>query len=70
MFSMASAWVEHVKEFAKRKGLSYGCALSDARCSKEYKTNKALAGMKKVMGSLTGTQLHGRKKKNVLKLDI
>jgi hypothetical protein len=67
---MASAWVEHVKDYAKRKGLSYGCALSDPKCSKEYKTGKALAGMKKVMGSLTAKQLHGRKKKNVVKLEL
>lgn len=32
-----SRWVDFVKEFAKRKGLSYGCALSDPDCSQEYR---------------------------------
>ena len=68
--NMANAWVEHVKDFAKRRGLSYGCAISHPDCSKEYKSDKAREGMKKIMGSLTAKQLHGKKKKNVVKLDL
>jgi hypothetical protein len=66
---MASAWVLHVKDFARRKGVAYGCALSDPDCSKEYRSNKAREGMKKIMGGLTAKQLHGPKKKRVVKLE-
>jgi hypothetical protein len=31
-----TAWTDHIRDFAKRKGLSYGCALSDPECSTEY----------------------------------
>ena len=34
---MPSAWIEHIKEFAKQKNLSYGCALSDPECSRTYR---------------------------------
>lgn len=33
---MANAWVEHVKEFARIKGIPYGCAISDPECKKSY----------------------------------
>ena len=32
-----SKWVEHIKDFAKRNNLTYGCALSDPKCSEEYR---------------------------------
>lgn len=35
-----SKWTEFVKDFARRYNLSYGCALSDKRCSQEYKQYK------------------------------
>lgn len=38
---MASAWIEHVKEFARRNKISYGCALSDLRARAEYRAKKA-----------------------------
>jgi hypothetical protein len=39
---MPSAWIEHIKDFAKRKGITYGCALSDPKCSEEYKAKRPL----------------------------
>jgi len=33
---MPNAWVEHVRKFAREKGLSYGCALSDPNLKKGY----------------------------------
>ena len=37
---MANAWITHVKEFAQRNGLTYGCALSTPECKAEYQQNK------------------------------
>lgn len=37
-----SAWIQHIKEFAKEKGLSFGCALSDPDCSKTYRMKKEM----------------------------
>ena len=31
-------WTDFVKDYAKAKGLTYGCALSDPECSKTYKS--------------------------------
>ena len=67
---MVNSWVEHVKDFARRKGLAYGCAISHPDCAKEYRSNKARAGMRGVMGSLTAKQLHGKKKKKIVKIDL
>jgi hypothetical protein len=33
---MPSRWIEHVKEFAKKNNMSYGCALSDPNLKKGY----------------------------------
>jgi hypothetical protein len=33
---MPSRWIEHVKEFAKKNKMSYGCALSDPNLKKGY----------------------------------
>ena len=38
-----SAWISFIKEFAKKNGVSYGCALSDPNCSKEYRESKGIA---------------------------
>jgi hypothetical protein len=67
---MVNAWVEHVKDFARRKRVAYGCAVSNPECSKEYKTMKALKGMKKVMGSITAKQLHKKKKGKIVKIEL
>jgi hypothetical protein len=40
---MPNRWVEHVKEFSRKKGLSYGCAISDPECKATYKSNKAVS---------------------------
>ena len=32
-----SKWTDFVKDFARRNNMTYGCALSDPACSKEYK---------------------------------
>jgi hypothetical protein len=34
---MPSKWIEHIRDFAKRNNLTYGCALSDPKCSEEYR---------------------------------
>jgi hypothetical protein len=39
---MANAWVEHIRQFAKARGLAYGCALSNAECRATYKSKKVL----------------------------
>jgi len=33
---MVNRWIEHVKEFAKKKGIAYGCAISDPDVKKGY----------------------------------
>jgi hypothetical protein len=35
-----SKWIQHIREFAKEKGLTYGCALSDPDCSITYQAKK------------------------------
>lgn len=37
---MPSKWVEFVKLYAKKNNKAYGCALSDPKCSEEYKKSK------------------------------
>lgn len=37
---MASAWIEHVKQWAKTHGKSYACAISDPACKKAYSGGK------------------------------
>lgn len=36
MYRMPSRWIEHVKEFAKKNKMTYGCALSDPDVRKGY----------------------------------
>ena len=38
---MVNAWVEHVRNFAKKNGISYGCAVSNAECKASYHKQKA-----------------------------
>jgi|TARA_R110000822_G_scaffold309913_1_gene440634 hypothetical protein len=33
-------WVVHIRNFASRNKLSYGCAMTDPRCKKEYQDTK------------------------------
>ena len=37
---MPNKWVEHVKQYAKKKGLSYGCAVTDPGCKSSYHAGK------------------------------
>ena len=37
---MVNKWVEHVRQFAKENGLSYGCALSMPECKASYQASK------------------------------
>lgn len=46
---MPSKWIEHIRDFAKRNNLTYGCALSDPKCSEEYR-NKYPKPVKAVKG--------------------
>ena len=42
---MVNAWVEHIKAFAKKNNISYGCALSNPACRATYKPKKINAKM-------------------------
>ena len=34
---MSNEWIEHVKKIARENNMTYGCAISDARCKASYK---------------------------------
>jgi hypothetical protein len=51
-----TAWTEHIKDFAKRKGMTYGCALSDPECSKEYKDKRPPKLNKKEKKEVSGME--------------
>ena len=36
----SNPWIQHVRAFAKERGLSYMCAATDPNCSKSYKEGK------------------------------
>jgi len=42
-----SKWILHVKDFAKRNSVSYGCALSMSECKAEYRNPKSAEAPKK-----------------------
>jgi len=62
-----TAWTEHIKDFAKRKGLTYGCALSDPECSKEYKAKRPPKLNKKEKKEVSGMVISEVKKYNIVK---
>ena len=33
---MPSPWIQHIKDFAAKNNLSYGCAMSDPQCKATY----------------------------------
>jgi len=37
---MVNAWVQHIKQFAAKHKIAYGCALSHPECRKTYKSTK------------------------------
>ena len=41
---MPNAWVEHTRAFAKKNGISYGCAISDPKNKESYHANKGGKG--------------------------
>jgi hypothetical protein len=67
-----SAWIMHVKSFALKNGISYACALSDARCKSSYKNGGVgmsppkieMIEMTEKKGEMTAKQL-ARKIKNI-----
>ena len=40
---MPNPWVTHIKAYAKKHGLAYGCALSNPECRASYKSKKPTA---------------------------
>ncbi len=40
---MPNSWVLHIKAFAKKNNLAYGCALSNPACRASYKPKKPSA---------------------------
>ena len=66
-----TAWIEHIKDFAKRNGITYGCALSNPDCSAEYhakrppKLNKK---EKKELGGMKAQDINVAKKYNLDKI--
>ena len=40
---MVNAWIQHIKQFAAKKKVPYGCALSDPACRATYKSKKISA---------------------------
>ena len=40
---MPNPWVTHIKQFAKKHGLAYGCALSNPECRATYQAKKPTA---------------------------
>ena len=57
-----SAWIIHVKSFALKNGISYACALSNARCKSSYRNGGV--GMSPVKVETTAKEL-ARKIKNI-----
>jgi hypothetical protein len=41
---MVNPWIQHIKQYAKESGKSYGCALSDPECKSSYKEKKGMSG--------------------------
>lgn len=38
---MPNAWIQHVKDWSKSHGISYGCAISKPECKSAYQGRKA-----------------------------
>ena len=45
---MANKWIQHIKDYAKRNNMSYGCALSSEGCKNEYNKKKLKKNKKKL----------------------
>ena len=44
---MSNSWIEHVKKYAKDNNLSYGCALTNAKCKSTYNNQPSSKSKKK-----------------------
>ena len=53
---MVNAWVEHIKAFAKKNNVPFGCALSNPECRRTYstKSEKLSQGRASAFESLSG----------------
>ncbi len=51
---MPNPWVEHIRAFAKKHGLAYGCALSNPQCRASYKSKKPTA--RQLLGDVEGIE--------------
>ncbi len=51
---MVNAWVQHIKQFAAKHKIAYGCALSNPDCRKTYKSKKPTA--KQLLDELDGIE--------------
>jgi hypothetical protein len=56
-------WVAHVRSFALKNGITYGCALSDPRCKQTYNTGDSMSPPKS-NGEMTAREL-AKKIKNI-----
>jgi len=55
---MPSKWIEHIKAFAAKNNLSYGCALSDPQCRATYTPVKKTATQKKERETMGGEDIN------------
>jgi len=55
-------WVEHVKAFSKKNNISYGCAISNEDCKKEYRESKSQSGAR----ISKSVPISGEKVKNII----
>ena len=46
---MATKWTEHVKDFSKQKGISYGEAMKNEECKKMYQSSKKSINIEEVI---------------------
>ena len=63
---MANKWVAHVKQWAKKNNTTYGCAISDPNCAKDYKGGKPSGGVRKTLDLVPlGELMKKRKEKEM-----
>lgn len=46
---MATKWTEHVKDFSKQKGITYGEAMKNDECKKMYQSSKKNINIEEVI---------------------
>ena len=50
---MANAWIEHVRQYAKKHNLTYSNALKEPGCKASYKGKKSVVGSGQSGGGLS-----------------